>query len=98
MRTPRVGIAELVVLVVLRLGLPAIGLAKKTTQREMDGLSPASQTVPVYDRLNQVFVDLNLDRLQHGPTIPTALQLRAATRRQSKSPLGGFSTSNSLVT
>ena len=84
----RTEITELVVLVVLRLGLPAIGLAKEAAQREMDGLTPAGQTVLVYDRLNQVFVDLNLDRLQHGPTIPTAFQLRAGTMAAIEVPVG----------
>jgi hypothetical protein len=84
---PRTEIAELVVLV-FGVTLPTIGLAKKTTQRKVDSLPPACQPVLAYDRLDNVVVDLDLDRRQHGPTIPTAFRLGTGERPRSKSGAG----------
>jgi hypothetical protein len=75
-RLPRLGIAEFVVLLLVVIELPVLRLPKECPQRKMDGLSPVVHAVPMYHFLDQVVVDFDLDRLQHGPTIPAAFELR----------------------
>ena len=38
----------------------------------MDGFAGVSQMVPPYDLSDQIVVNLDLDLLPHGSTIPTA--------------------------
>lgn len=90
-RLPRVGIAEFVVLLFLAIELPVLRLPKECPQRKMDGLSPAVQAVPTYHFLDQIFVNLDLDGLQHGPTIPTAFQLQGERIAAIDVPVGRVS-------
>lgn len=88
MRLPRLGIAEFVVLLLVVIELPVLRLPKECPQRKMDGLSRAVHAVPMYHFLDQVFVDFDLDRLQHGPTIPTAFELRTWRMTVIEVPVG----------
>jgi hypothetical protein len=42
----------------------------------------------MYHFLDQIFVNLDLDRLQHGPTIPTAFQLQGGRIAEIEVPVG----------
>jgi len=87
-RLPRVGIAEFVVLLFVVIELPVLRLPKECPQRKVDGLSPAVQAEPMYHFLDQIFVNLDLDRLQHGPTIPTAFQSQGGRIAEIEVPVG----------